>query len=212
MDELVGGRANADVGGHAMVGEVHPVPVVERRGPITRHGHSGGDAAEAPSLHVIRWLNARDIEQGAGEVEIAHHRVDHRASGDLRREPHQQRHPERFLVHEALVIPAVVAEEEALVGRVDHQRSPGQVFVIEEIEELAHVVIDRRHAAKVVLDVALVLPVLLLHRGETVGNRHLQIGRRQVRLDSHFGVARGLGAVRIVVVEGWRRGNVDVLV
>ena len=35
---------------------------------------------------------------------------------------HNKRHTERFLIHESLVEPTVIAQEEALVGSVDHHR------------------------------------------------------------------------------------------
>ena len=69
----------------------------------------------------------------------------------------EERHPERLLVHEPLVVEAVLAEEAALVGGVDHDRLAGQSRPVEVIEQAADVVVDRGDAAQVGLDEPLIL-------------------------------------------------------
>ena len=81
-----------------------------------------------------------------------------RARLDLLRIPDQQRHVQRLLVHPALVEPAVLAQIEALVGGVDHDRVVGQARLLEVIQHPAHAVIDRRDAGQVVVHVPLILP------------------------------------------------------
>src|SRR5690606_20171763 len=54
---------------------------------------------------------------------------------------------------EALVVPAVVAEKESLIGGVDDDRVLGEVVCIEPVEHAPDVVVDRGDTAQVILDV-----------------------------------------------------------
>ena len=74
----------------------------------------------------------------------------------------RKRRRQALLVHEALVEPAVLAEEEALVGRVDDDRVVGEPFRVEAVEQPADVLVDRCHAAQVILHVELVRPAAQL--------------------------------------------------
>jgi len=58
---------------------------------------------------------------------------------------------ERFLVHESLVEPAVVAEEEALIGRVYHDCIRDEIlsFSIEIVEQSPHIVVDRGDGSQI---------------------------------------------------------------
>ena len=56
---------------------------------------------------------------------------------------HEQGGGERFLVHEALVEPAVFAHVESLVGSVDHEGVVEQALFFEVVEQTAYVVIER---------------------------------------------------------------------
>ena len=77
----------------------------------------------------------------------------------MRRRPaDEERHPDRLLVHEALVEEAVVAEEEPLVARVHDDRVLGEARLLEVREHLADAVVHRLDGRQVVLHVALVLP------------------------------------------------------
>ena len=54
----------------------------------------------------------------------------------------QKGHPQRFFVHETLVEQPVVAQEEPLVARVDHQGVPREPAPVEDVEKTADVVVD----------------------------------------------------------------------
>jgi len=60
----------------------------------------------------------------------------------------------------------VVAKEEALVRGIDDDRVVRQPLPVEEVEQPPDVLVERRDAAQVVLDVALVAPAQLLVLGE----------------------------------------------
>ena len=82
----------------------------------------------------------------------------HRARLRLSRPSHQQRGPQGFLIHEALVEPAVFAKEKPLVGGVDHHRVLLQSGCFQVVEQGADRIIQRPDAGEVVRHVALVLP------------------------------------------------------
>ena len=60
----------------------------------------------------------------------------------------------------------MVAEEEALIARVDDDRVPGQSTSVEIVEQAPDVVVDRLNGRQVVLHVALVLPACERLTGE----------------------------------------------
>ena len=99
---------------------------------------------------------------------------------DRRRPADEERHAERLLVHEALVVQAVVAEEEALVAGVDHDRVAAQAGLVEVVEHAADVVVHRLHAGEVVLHVALVLPARQRVAGQARGRVQLEVRPGQV--------------------------------
>ena len=114
-----------------------------------------------------------------------------------------------FVQHQALVEPAVVAEEEALVGGVVDQRVLRQAVLVEVVEDLPHGVIDRLHAAQVVAHVALVLP-----RGSGTPRLlalPLELGRQGVLVvalaqvvELHGHLAHHLRASAVLVPHGLR--------
>jgi len=53
-----------------------------------------------------------------------------------------ERHAQRLLVHEALIEIAVIAQKEALVGGIDHDRILAQSFRVQVIQHAADVVVD----------------------------------------------------------------------
>src|SRR5699024_4479604 len=110
------------------------------------------------ALHVPMGLGAGRIEDRAGEIHIGDQLLHRRARVDAARIADQQRHPHRLLVDESLVEPAVVAEEEALVGAVHQQRVVVLAPVFQPADHAAHAVVDPCHAVEVVLHVPLVLP------------------------------------------------------
>ena len=60
-------------------------------------------------------------------------------------------HAQGFFVHEALVVPAVVAQEKALIGSVNDHGIVGDAIVFQVVEEAAYVVVDAGNPAQVVL-------------------------------------------------------------
>ena len=79
---------------------------------------------------------------------------------------------QRFLEDPALVEPAVLAQIEALIGRVDDDGVAGKTVVVEEFEQPAHAFVDGLHAAQVVVHVALVFPadeIAAVERGRAEG-------------------------------------------
>ena len=69
-----------------------------------------------------------------------------------------ERHAQAGLIHEALVEEAEVAEEKAVVGRVNDDGIFRKVVVVEVVEDPADVVVHAGHAGEVILHVALVFP------------------------------------------------------
>ena len=91
---------------------------------------------------------------------------------DEPRPAHEQGSAERLLEDPALVEPAVLAQVEALVGRVDDDGVVGQPLVVEELQQAADPLVDGLDAAEVVVEVAVVLPaheVLALEIGLAEG-------------------------------------------
>ena len=53
----------------------------------------------------------------------------------------KQRRAQALFVHEPLVVPAMVAEEEALIGGVDDDGVIGEFFLVEVVEHAADVIV-----------------------------------------------------------------------
>lgn len=75
------------------------------------------------------------------------------------RQTHQQRGAEGFLIHEALVEPAMLAHVEALVGGVDDQRVIQQIVLLQIIEHDTDVPIHGMDHPKVIVHITLVFPL-----------------------------------------------------
>ena len=154
VDQLPLERPNAVVGLGVEVREV--VAVIHRRPPV-RGPLPCQEWAEAPALRGGGNSHAGVVEQGRRKVDVQDNVVVDAPRRNFSRPANEQRHPERLLVHEPLVVEAVLAEEAALVGGVDHDRLAGQSCSVEVIEQSADVVIHRGNAAEVGLDESLVL-------------------------------------------------------
>ena len=76
---------------------------------------AGEVAAEAAALHVGGGGEAGVVEEELGEIEIERDVLVDGAGLEFAGVLHEEGHAEGLFVHEALVEPAVVAEEEALV-------------------------------------------------------------------------------------------------
>ncbi len=122
----------------------------------------------------------------------------------------EERHPDRLLVHEPLVEPAVVAEEEALVRAVEEHRVVEVAAVAQPPHEPADVVVDRGHAGEVVLHVALVLPQRLVLARKPLRDRLFQVHLGEVVGDAHGRATGRVGAGGEVVGEGVRDRDLAV--
>ena len=235
VDQLVGVGAHPVVRPHVVVRAVHPVAVVHGGAPVRGRG-ALQQRAERAALHVVGNRHPRVIEKGLREVDVEDHVGVDGARPHRARVAHDERHAQRLLVHEALVVPAVVAEKEPLVGGVDDDGVVGDPLGVEVVQQPPDALVDRVHAAQVVLDVALVEPALALGgRGEPhrlaagggegigtgaeaalrmagIGRRDLHVAGHEVAFDPHLGGRRGARPVRVVVVEGLRVGDLLVRV
>ena len=160
------------------------VVVVEAGSPVLRWV-SGQERPEAPSLHVRRDLHACDVQERGGEVQVRDDRGGRRTRSSDARPAHDERRAERLLVHPALVVPPVLAEVEALVGRVHDHGVVGETGFIQPVEDPSQIVVDRCDGPEVVLDVSLVLPpreVVAPETGRAKGLVPRSVGRVPLRL------------------------------
>lgn len=113
-------------------------------------------AAERDALHIRRGAQRGQVEKCGREIHIGNDVVADTAGADLARVADQKGHLEGFLVHEAFVEPTMLAEEEALVRRVDDYRVGCQPWLcIQLVEQPPDVVVDGRDGAQVALHVPL---------------------------------------------------------
>ena len=186
---------------------------------------------EAAPLHVSGDGHASSREEGRCEVEILHEMVIDRAGGRDPGPANDQRHPERFLIHPAFVEPAVFAQEEPLVARIDHDRILGEPRFVQVFEHAADGAIDPGDATKVVGDIPLVvppregvtrqigllerlvfggvsrLPAGLLLRRHVLRRHQGEILGQHVPGDRHLLFGCSAGAAGIVVEECFRLGE-----
>ena len=167
--------------------------------------------AEAAALHFGGRGDAGVVEERRREIDVQHHVAVDGVGADGAGVAHEEGHAQGFLVHQALVEPAVIAEEEALVGGVDDDGVVGQAFGVEVIEQPADVVVDALDAAQVVLDVDLVGPLaqgVALEVGREVA---LEVGLEHVLADLHGDGGDAAGASFVVIVEVVGLGDVSVV-
>src|SRR5205807_8097511 len=127
------------------------------------------------------------VNQDQGREGYDEHAIPAYGSGvNDARVTHQERHPDRFLVHQTLVKPAVVAQEKALVGSINHDRVLRQTLGIQIIEHSADVVVQALDAAQIVLDVILVTPLAESVSLKVRGDITLQVGLVHVLPDPHL--------------------------
>ena len=82
-----------------------------------------------------------------------------RAPGlDNPRPAHQKRCSQRFLEDPALVEPAMLAQVESLVSRVDDDGVAGQALIVEEFEQLPDTLVHRPDTSQVIVHVSLIFP------------------------------------------------------
>jgi hypothetical protein len=151
------------------------------------------------------------VKERSREAHVADHRLAASSGGDLRGPPDDQRHAEGLLVHQALVEPALVSEEEALVRGVDHHGVLGQAFNIEPVEQSADPVVDGLDGLQVITHVALVLPrcplPCVLGSQQLRRNGLLDVGIGQVVGDRHPNRLHNACTTAVVVPHGQRLGD-----
>ena len=109
-------------------------------------------------MHRRGSVEPGHLEKRGGHVNVLDQGVAS-ASGVRDAGPvNDQRRAQRFFVHPTLVVPAVIAEEEALVGRIDNDRVVLEFLLAQETPDLAHTVVQCSHTPQIVFDVALIVP------------------------------------------------------
>ena len=163
IDEFVLVGTYAVMGVNMVVCQVHPVAVIHRCLPAF-WCFAVEQGANARSLEGFGNVNVRVVEKGGGKVGVEDHVGVGTAGFDLFGIADDEGHAERFFVHKTLVIPAVIAQEKALVRCVNDDGVVGEAFCIEIVEHAPDIVVDGGHTAQVVFDVALVFPFFIFFR------------------------------------------------
>jgi hypothetical protein len=161
------------------------------------------DGLPRASLHGAGNFRPGQIEQRGREIYVENHGIEAGAGSDQRRIPHQERHPDRILVHGALVLQAVFALEITVVRSENNDGVVQLAGFRQEIENLAHTFVYRHETGG---DAALPLAV----------SSHLEFGQRLKQafdavpgLPSHgkigrspvVGVVPGFGQRKPFVIE-----------
>ena len=169
-------------------------------------GLTGDDREEAFTLHLGGDGDVGGGEDGGGVVDVHDHGGGDLAGLDETGVADEEGDAEGGIVHEAFVVPAVLAEVEAVVRGVDDECVGGLAGLIELIQDAAEAFVDADDVAVHIFDEALVDPVLALGGGEGFGEVGVVGGETEI--ESHvFGFA-GDGAGSEVVVEVGGEGEV----
>src|SRR5271157_138197 len=139
----------------------HPVPVIHGRAPIYWY-ITLEERANALSLHLGRDSHASIIEPCLGKIDVQDQVGVHAPGGYFWWIAHQERHAKGFLVHEPLVVPAMVSEEKALVTGIHDDGVVQDAKVFEARQQSPDVIIDGSDHAQVILQISLIEPVLAL--------------------------------------------------
>ena len=140
VDELVSVCSHAFVCGYVMFA-AFVVVIVKALSPI------GGRFAfhqrfEALALHVGWNREARGIEECRREIYVLRQCLCAFARFCNAGPFDDERHAEGLFVHPAFVVPAVLAEVEALIAAVDDYRVIGKVVRVEIVQQATNIVID----------------------------------------------------------------------
>ena len=157
-------RADAVVAGGVVLTGLLVEGIVERAVNELRSLSRGKERHKRGTLHgagVFGSIGLGYFEQSGGVVDILHHGLTALAGGDLPLPAHDERHAHRLLENPALVVQAVLAQVEALVTHVNHERVFGQPGVVQVLQQGGDGLIERENAAEVVLHVP--APALLGH-------------------------------------------------
>ena len=198
------------------------IVVIKLLAPV-RRDLTAEERTEAAPLHVGRSRDAGHVEEGLGEVDVRDEGLVDRTRGGDAGPAHEERRADGLLEDPALIEPAMLAEVEALVGRVDDDGVREQALLLEVLQDAADVVVDRLHAAEVIVHVALVAP---LDQVATLGLRPLVglvdrtivgvpdlglLGRDAGRVDElHVERVDGLGQGHVLVAD--RVGAIGVVI
>ena len=145
---------------HHVYRRVLVVVVVDRiSGP--GFGISGKQRKKRLPLHV-RWCgDARCIQEGLGIVQVLNHLGAFAACGNFSWPSHKKWCLETFVVHKALVKPAVFPQVKALIRSIYDEGVVHQLVGFQVIQDATHILIYRTNGAQVILHVALVAPLHL---------------------------------------------------
>ncbi len=233
VDEFVLLGADAVVPADTVPAGVFVVVVVETLTPIGG-GFALHERQEALALHVIGLVDACGLEECLCDIQVRDDGLIDGPGFDNAGPACDEGSFQGGFVHPSLVVPAVLAEVPALVGAVDDEGVFCQACLVEIIQHASDVVVDRRDAAEVVLDVALIFPInqvvalevgitkRLVFRlicglpggelfvGHALGCVEFEVVIVEVFGDGHFLHAR-CGASAIVVIEK-RVGRGDGLI
>ncbi len=163
-------------------------------------------------LHFRRGGDPGQVEKQRGKVDIKDHVGIDRAGFGHGRVAQYEGHTERLLIHEPLVVPAMITEEKALIRGVDHHGVFGQVMLIKEIEQASDIIVDTGDNAQILLDILLINPTTQLPLRQLMGNLAFEIGNGHIFVETHFGLTRGGGATDVIVMQGWRLGDILIQV
>ena len=202
MDQRVPLRPHAPVRAHAVRHGIFVVMVVQAVAPVRRR-LALENGQEGAALHLGRRGKSGHRKEGRGVVDVLDHRREARPGLHHAGPADDERHAERFLVHPALVVPAVFAHVEPLVGAVDDDGVLRQPVFIQILQDAPDAVVHRLDAPQVVLQIALVLPayeVLSLRPGLA---EHV-VGRNIGRIPR---LALGRGHALVFALELRRRGG-----
>ena len=115
-----------------------------------RHGAAAAqERQQRAAVQVGGPGRAGRFEQRGRDVDVERHPLGPAVAGEHVRAMRQHGHADRRLVHAALVDQAVVAQQEAVVAHVDHQRVVEQALFLQAVEHAPDALVERVHRAGV---------------------------------------------------------------
>ena len=109
-------------------------------------------------MHILRLNSTGNVQKGLSKVEIGNEVGVGAAGFNLAWPTDEQWCVKAFLVHPALVEPAMLAKPKALVGTVDNYGVFRQGVLIKILEYTANIFIYCLNTSKIILDIALIVP------------------------------------------------------
>ena len=103
---------------------------------------------------------AADRKEGRRHIDILNQCVHLGSRADLTRPTNQERRGKRLVIHEALIVPAMLSEIETLIAAIANDGIFRQAGLFEIVENATDILVISLHAAQVVVNVALVLLTL----------------------------------------------------